>query len=386
MERFAGRALGEREATEPLCGQRRRATRTDSFRPPVAELVAVEGVGQVQVLGTGRRRCPPQRFGQIGGRPIRRPVGISVPDRAPPFGQSTPPVLRVPEPATLRERRRVARRDEPVVGTRVAVRPHHPPHPMQSRGDSPRGIGKRFLDARLRFAMAGGRFVFRAPRPIERAFGDQVSEPDIVGADRHHDHPHLVPPCHRRQLIGLRRLAEVRGTAFVRGPEVTCLGAGAGQVHPLVHIDRRAHDRRDVGAVTVVRLTRPVDAGGVIFATQRTASVGGAIGSRPRPERFGSVAQPAAALARDEAVTDRDDRGRSGDRRGGEQEEDDRGEAGDPHGRHTSGRLAAGQADARKLARRSLDWHTVRPSVTGRGGRSTEDAKTADRSRSARRG
>jgi hypothetical protein len=33
---------------------------------------------------------------------------------------------------------------------------------------------------RLRVAVAGGLFAFRAPRPIDRAFGHEIAEPDIV--------------------------------------------------------------------------------------------------------------------------------------------------------------------------------------------------------------
>ena len=211
--------------------------------------------------------------------------------------------------------------------------------------------GSAALDLRLRIVVTGGRIVLRAARPVDRAFDHQFAEPDIVRPHRHHDHPHVVAARDHRELIGLGRLAEVFGTAFSRGPEIAGLRPRAGEVHLLVDRDRGALDRRHVGAMAIVRLARPVDALGVVFAAERPALDRGTIGPRARPERFRAVPEPAAALARDEAVAHGDDRRRP--RCGGRDDEDEseKGEGGDPHGGHPSAATPAGSSNSTELAR-----------------------------------
>jgi hypothetical protein len=278
-------------------------------------------MGQVQVLGAGGRRRGLERFAEVDGRPVGGPIGVGVPDRAAAFGQPRPTVLGIAEPSAFGKWRRVSHRNEPVVRAVVSRLAHRSPHPVQSSGHRTRRGRQRPTDLRLRIDVAGAQFILRTTGPVERAFSHQFAEADVVGPHRDNDHPHVVAPRHRRELVGLRRLTEVRGAAFGRGPEVACLRPRAGEVDLLVDRDRGALDRRHVRAVTVVRLARPIDPGRVVFAAERPAPIGGAVGPRPRLQQFDAVPQPAAALARDEAVPDRDDRGRPSRRgHGGEEE------------------------------------------------------------------
>ena len=86
------------------------------------------------------------------------------------------------------------------------------------------------------------------------------------------------PPCEPRQMF------------FVWAPEQARLML-------LVHRDRRALDRRDVGAVAAVRVRASVHAGRVVAAEDPERAACGAVGPVPGAEDVEAVAVPAAGLS-----------------------------------------------------------------------------------------
>jgi hypothetical protein len=190
--------------------------------------VAVEGVAEVEELAAAAGRHLAQGGDDRIDPGPGRPVGVGVPERAAAFGQPAPAGLRVAQPAAGRERRGVAAEDEAVVALVVAGAAHRPPHAVEDPGDAPASARQQGVDLGLGVAVADLRRGGIAAGPVERAAGDQFAEADVVGADRDQDQPHVEPPRHLRQPVGLGRLAEVGPAAHRRRPEVPRAGARAG--------------------------------------------------------------------------------------------------------------------------------------------------------------
>src|SRR5262249_34256322 len=120
VERFAAAALGDGEAADPLGAGLGGTGVADPVRAAVAELVAVEGMAEVEELGAGDGGHLAQggdyRIDRGGGGPI----GVGVPERAAAFGQPLPLGLRIAQPAAGREGGGVAAEHQPVVAAAVA--------------------------------------------------------------------------------------------------------------------------------------------------------------------------------------------------------------------------------------------------------------------------
>src|SRR6185312_8546055 len=311
VERLAAGALDEGEAPNPLGPRRRGPLRADPARTPVAELVAVERVPQVEELRAGSRRRGAHR-GDYRARPFcRRPVGVAVPDRAAALAEPAPAHLRIADPAPRGEGGRVPHRHQPVIRTTVAGGGHRGMNPAQRLRHAPLHRRQRDIDVGLGGAATERGVLLGAARPVQRTARYQLAEADIVGANGKHDHPHLVAPGYGGQLIRLWRLAEVPTAVHRRRPDVRQPRARAGEVDLLRDWYRRTENRRYVGAVAVVLLRSSVDPPRVVLADPAITPEGSAIGSGPGPKRFRAVAEPAPALAGDEAVPHRDNRRRS---------------------------------------------------------------------------
>ncbi len=305
VQGLAGRALGEGEAPDPLGGGGGGAGRPDSLGPAVAELVAVERAAEVEELGAGLCRRGSHRRHDRARAASRGPVRVGVPERAAALVEPAPSLLGVAEPGAGRERRGVAHRHQAVVAAPVAGGRHRPPHADQGAADPAPGGGQGRVDLGLGVTAAVDRVLGGAARPVECAGRHQFAEADVVGADRDEDHADVVVGRDARQPVRLRGLAEVRSAAECRRPEVHRPGSGAGEVDAEVDRHRGADRRRHVGAMAAVTLAGAVDAGGVVLADAPAVAVEGRpVGPRAGPERLGAVAQPAAALAGDEAVAE----------------------------------------------------------------------------------
>ena len=312
MEQLLDLALGERalvHETRPLVrggvGRAGSAGGTDEARGIGAELAALEGVAQVEELHVVRACDRPEAATDARSDRVARPIRVAVVEGAAAAGRAQRVTLGITVLGCAREGRRIALEHEPVGRGPVPVGVHHHADVLDRFVHAPQNGHELEVERALVRGLAR-----RAEAEVGRdAVLDDRGEPEVVAPYRQDDQLDLARLGDEVELVGLRRLALEALAAVGAAEDVRRLRARAREVELQVRGHVGGEDLRDVGAVAAVHVGAvDVDAAEVGVAHERQRADRRAIGARPVAGVVDAVAVPAAGLAGDVGVPQRDDR------------------------------------------------------------------------------